>query len=127
MDIKPPIAKKNPTNLEKHGDIRVDNYYWMNNREDQEVIDYLNAENSYYAAMTAPTKEFQDELFTEMKSRIKEDDSSVPYKLMDIGTYLDMNREWSTPYMREKRKVWRPKRRLCSIATKWQKSMNISN
>ncbi|UII75998.1 S9 family peptidase [Flagellimonas sp. HMM57] len=80
MDIKAPIAKKKPTRLEKHGDIRIDDYYWMNDREDQEVIDYLKSENAYYQKMTAHTKDFQEKLFLEMKSRIKEDDSSVPYK-----------------------------------------------
>ncbi|WP_250149181.1 S9 family peptidase [Flagellimonas sp. 389] len=80
MDIKAPIAKKKPTRLEKHGDIRIDDYYWMNDREDQEVIDYLESENAYYQKMTAHTKDFQEKLFLEMKSRIKEDDSSVPYK-----------------------------------------------
>ena len=76
-----PKAKKIPKELEKHGDVRVDNYYWLNNREDKAVIDYLEAENVYYAKNTAHTKDFQDELFKEMRSRIKEDDSSVPYKL----------------------------------------------
>ncbi|AWX45952.1 Oligopeptidase B [Flagellimonas maritima] len=80
MNIKAPIAKKKPIKLEKHGDIRIDDYYWMNDREDQEVIDYLNSENAYYEKMTAHTKKFQEKLFQEMKSRIKEDDSSVPYK-----------------------------------------------
>ncbi|WCM43110.1 S9 family peptidase [Flavobacterium sp. CBA20B-1] len=77
--IKEPIAKINPTNLEKHGDVRTDNYYWLNQREDQEVIAYLEAENAYYNEMTAHTKDFQKDLFEEMKSRIKEDDASVPY------------------------------------------------
>ncbi|MFC4220398.1 S9 family peptidase [Flagellimonas marina] len=81
MRIQSPVAKKIPTKLEKHGDVRIDNYYWMNNREDEAVIDYLNAENDYYQKMTAHTKKFQDDLFLEMKSRIKEVDSSVPYKL----------------------------------------------
>lgn len=81
MQMTPPTADKKPKKLEKHGDVRVDNYYWMNNREDQEILDYLNAENAYYAEMTSHTKEFQESLFQEMKSRIKEDDSSVPYKL----------------------------------------------
>nr|WP_235914978.1 S9 family peptidase [Allomuricauda ochracea] len=81
MSVNPPVAKKIPVKLEKHGDVRVDDYYWMKEREDQEVIDYLNAENDYYKKMTAHTEQFQDELFKEMKSRIKEDDSSVPYKL----------------------------------------------
>ena len=78
--IKAPVAKKVAKELEKHGDVRVDYYYWMNDREDPEVIAHLEAENSYYNELTAHTKDFQDSLFLEMKSRIKEDDSSVPYK-----------------------------------------------
>ena len=77
--LSAPIAKIIPKELEKFGDIRVDNYYWLNDRENPEVIDYLNKENEYYQAKTAHTKGFQEELFEEMKSRIKEDDSSVPY------------------------------------------------
>ena len=75
----PPVAKKIPTNLEKHGDVRVDNYYWLNDRENPEVIEYLNQENDYYDEVTKHTKDFQNNLFEEMKSSIKEDDSSVPY------------------------------------------------
>lgn len=78
-DAQPPVAKKIPHKLEKHGDIRIDNYYWLNQRENPEVIAYLNAENEYYQKMTAHTKQFQEDLFKEMKSRIKEDDTSVPY------------------------------------------------
>lgn len=81
MNLTPPVATKKPKELEKHGHVRVDNYYWLNERENQEVLDYLNAENGYYAQMTAHTKDFQEELYQEMKSRIKEDDASVPYKL----------------------------------------------
>ncbi len=81
MNPKPPVAKKIPKALEKHGDVRIDPYYWLNERENPDVIAYLEAENSYYREMTAHTKEFQGTLFQEMKSRIKEDDTSVPYKL----------------------------------------------
>ena len=77
--LQPPVAKIIPKTLEKHGDKRIDNYYWLNERENPEVIDYLNKENEYYQKSTAHTKPLQDDLFTEMKSRIKEDDSSVPY------------------------------------------------
>ncbi len=77
--IKPPQAKIIPTALEKFDDIRIDNYFWLNDRENPEVIDYLNKENEYYQEMTAHTNNFQKELFEEMKSRIKEDDQSVPY------------------------------------------------
>nr|WP_299035350.1 S9 family peptidase [uncultured Tenacibaculum sp.] len=90
-DIKAPVAEKQPTKLEKHGDIRTDDYFWMRltdeqknaevkDEQTQKVYDYLNAENAYYEEMTKETKEFQEELFQEMKGRIKEDDESVPYK-----------------------------------------------
>ena len=77
--LRPPLAKIIPTPLEKFNDVRVDNYFWLNDRENPEVIDYLNKENQYYQEMTAHTKAFQKELFEEMKARIKEDDESVPY------------------------------------------------
>ncbi|KQB43958.1 Oligopeptidase B [Flavobacterium daejeonense] len=77
--LQPPVAKIIPTELEKFGDLRIDNYYWLNDRENPEVIDYLNQENEYYQKMTAHTQEFQKELYEEMKARIKEDDESVPY------------------------------------------------
>lgn len=78
--ILPPVAPVKPHKLEMHGDVRIDNYYWLNQREDQEVLDYLTAENEYYQKLTAHTKPLQESLFEEMKSRIKEDDASVPYK-----------------------------------------------
>ena len=77
----PPVAGKRPHLLEIHGDTRTDEYYWLREREDPEVLGYLKAENDYYEAMTSHTGAFKEELFQEMKSRIKEDDSSVPYQL----------------------------------------------
>ena len=77
---QPPLANKIPKELKIHGDVRVDEFYWLNDRENQEVIDYLNKENDYYKQETKHTKKFQEDLFEEMKSRIKKDDSSVPYK-----------------------------------------------
>ncbi|WP_199740690.1 MULTISPECIES: S9 family peptidase [Flavobacterium] len=78
-NIPSPVAKIIPKTLEKHNQKRVDNYFWLNERENLEVIDYLNQENTYYEAMTVDTKGFQKELYEEMKARIKEDDQSVPY------------------------------------------------
>ncbi|MET3027895.1 S9 family peptidase [Flavobacterium sp. UW10123] len=78
-DISPPKAKIIPKTLKKHKEARVDNYFWLNDRENSEVIDYLNQENAYYESMTAHTQNLKDSLFEEMKGRIKEDDSSVPY------------------------------------------------
>ena len=75
-----PIAKKKPVELKKHGDIRVDDYYWLNDRDNSEVISYLEAENKYCKCVMQHTEDFQTSLFEEMKSRIKKDDQSVPYK-----------------------------------------------
>lgn len=76
-----PHARKVPVELEKHGDVRIDNYFWLRERENPEVLDYLTRENLYNEQMTAHTKELQENLFQEVKARIKEDDSSVPYRL----------------------------------------------
>ncbi|WP_198517065.1 S9 family peptidase [Tenacibaculum sp. SZ-18] len=87
----PPVAEKQPKKLEKHGDVRVDNYFWMRltdeqknaetkDEQTQKVYDYLNAENKYFDDEMGYTKDFQEGLFEEMKGRIKEDDESVPYK-----------------------------------------------
>lgn len=78
--LTPPIALKKPFKLEKHGDVRTDDYYWMNERDHPDVLAYLEAENAYYEQMTAHTKPLQQQLFEEMKARIKEDDESVPFK-----------------------------------------------
>jgi oligopeptidase B len=78
-DISAPKAKIIPKTLKKHKEARIDNYFWLNDREDSEVIDYLNKENAYYQSMTSHTQNLRDSLFEEMKARIKEDDSSVPY------------------------------------------------
>ena len=77
---KPPIAKKIPKQMEAHGDVRVDDYYWMNDRENPEVIAYLTAENTYREAMMQHTEGFQKKLFEEMKARVKQTDQSLPYK-----------------------------------------------
>lgn len=76
-----PEAKQIPKELRIHNDTRIDNYYWLNDRDNPEVIEYLNAENNYTKVKMQHTEAFQKVLFEEMKGRIKEDDSSVPYKL----------------------------------------------
>ena len=76
----PPIAKQIPKELVAHNDVRIDNYFWMNDRENPEVIQYLEEENAYCNQALKHTEQFQNDLFKEMKARIKEDDESVPYK-----------------------------------------------
>ena len=78
--MNPPIAKKMPKELIIHGHTRVDDYYWLNERENPEVIKYLEDENAYTKSVLKSTEKFQEELFNEMKSRIKETDQSVPYE-----------------------------------------------
>ena len=77
--IKPPVAKKKPTVLVAHGNTRIDNYFWLNNRKDKAVIDYINQENKYTKSQLKSTAPLQKELFAEMKGRMKEDESSAPY------------------------------------------------
>jgi len=75
-----PRATKKPKTLTKHHHERVDNYYWLNDREDSEVIDYLNAENAYTKEKLASTDDLQKELYDEIVAKIVKDDSSVPYE-----------------------------------------------
>lgn len=77
--LSPPKAKIVPKKLTKHKHTRLDNYYWLNERENPEVVSYVEAENAYTEAIMKPTQALQDSLFEEMKARIKETDMSVPY------------------------------------------------
>ncbi len=76
MEFK--AAHKSPQRLESHGDVRVDNYYWMRERDTQGVLDYLHLENARTAAELAPVVDLEKNLNLEMRSRIKETDDSVP-------------------------------------------------
>ena len=78
--IEPPMAKKNPKELTIHGDTRIDNYYWLNERDNPEVIAYLEAENAFTEKVMKHTEALQEELYEEIRSKIKEEDESVPYK-----------------------------------------------
>ncbi|MEZ4984841.1 MAG: hypothetical protein R2795_07360 [Saprospiraceae bacterium] len=86
MDIAAPAANKIPKELTIHDHTRIDNYYWLNDRENQEgVINYLNAENAYTDEMMSHTKALQESLFQRNEGTHQEDDQSVPYK--DNGYY----------------------------------------
>ena len=79
MYIKEPIAKKAPLEFENHGIQRVDPYYWLNDRDNKEVISYLNEENSYTKEKLKTVESLQNQLFEEITGRIKKDDSQVPF------------------------------------------------
>ncbi|MFD1008603.1 S9 family peptidase [Oceanisphaera ostreae] len=81
MPIEPPVAKKIPHILTSHNDARIDNYHWLRDdeRDNPQVLAYLEQENQYAELMLAPLKSQQETLYQEMISRIRQDDSSVPY------------------------------------------------
>lgn len=79
MNITAPVAKVIPHEMTIHEHTRVDNYYWLNQREDSNVIQYLTDENAYTDAVLKHTKGFQTKLYDEILGRIKQDDNSVPY------------------------------------------------
>ena len=81
------MVKRIPTQLEKHGRVRLDDYYWLRERDNPEVIAYLNAENAYAEKEMAHTKGFEEKLFEEIKARFKQTDMSVPYKRDDYFYY----------------------------------------
>ncbi len=90
--VATPVAEKKPFKLEAHGDTRIDDYYWMNDffkkgPDSARVVEHLKAENAYVETMMAGTKKFQEDLFKELKGRIKEKDESVPYKFNGYWYY----------------------------------------
>ncbi|MGB0714819.1 MAG: S9 family peptidase [Phycisphaerae bacterium] len=80
LEHQPPVAATKDKSLQHHGHERNDPYYWLRDRESDEVIAYLNAENAYTESVMAHTKTLQEEIFEEIKGRIKQTDNSVPYK-----------------------------------------------
>jgi oligopeptidase B len=77
--LVPPVADKRPKVLSKFGDKRVDDYFWLREKDNPEVIAYLEAENRYSQAVMKPLEGFRESLYKEMLARIKETDESVPY------------------------------------------------
>src|SRR6202162_794557 len=78
--LTPPDAKKTLKVDTLHGEIRQDDYFWLREKDNPDVLAYLRAENAYTDEVTKPTAAFQASLYQEMLARIKEDDSTVPYR-----------------------------------------------
>ena len=98
-----PIAKEVAHEMTIHGDTRNDEYYWMRDRENPEVIDYLNSENAYREQIMKGTEKLQERLYEEIVGRIKKDDSSVPYLLDGYYYYTRFEGEKEYPlYCRKK-------------------------
>jgi len=99
----PPVAAIHPSEFTEFGSNRVDNYFWLKDKSNPEVISYLKAENAYFDTVMQPTKALQEKLYAEMKGRIKEDDETVPQ--LENGYYYytrtEKGKQYST-YCRKK-------------------------
>ena len=95
---QPPVAPIHAYQVQSPNGMRIDNYYWLRDdtRTKPEVLDYLKAENAYYAAMTAHTQALEDTLYNEIIGRIKQDDATVPakYKHYFYYTRFEEGREY---------------------------------
>ncbi|MFN8369520.1 MAG: S9 family peptidase [Bacteriovoracaceae bacterium] len=100
-----PKAEMIPTKLEKHGDVRIDNYFWMKDKKNEKVIDYLKAENSYFKNVMDDTTELQEKLYSEMRKRVKEEDQSVPYKKNGYFYYSKVKKGQEYPILYRKQDV----------------------
>ncbi len=108
-NIIPPKAAIRPHAMTMHNHTRIDNYYWLNERENPEVIAYLEAENQYADACLKHTEPLQDQLFKEITGRIKQDDNSVPIKIRDYYHYTRFEEGKEYPiYCRKKHSLDAP-------------------
>jgi oligopeptidase B len=102
-DLQPPDCKKIPKTDTIHGKVLTDNYYWLKDRNNPEVLEYIKAENSYTEEMMKPAKKYQKKLYKEILSRIKQTDMSVPYKLRGYWYYYKTEKGKDYPiYCRKK-------------------------
>ena len=121
--LTPPLADQKPYQHKMHDDIRMDEFYWLKERENPEVIDYLERENDYYQKSTQQLVPLQDKLFKEMKGRIKEEDNSVPYFYNDYWYITRYEKGQDYPiYIRKKDSLTAPEEILfdCNEMAKGQ-------
>lgn len=103
VDVMPPVAQKIPKTDTLHNDIQVDDYFWLRDRNNPKVIEYLNDENAYTEKIMQHTEALQETLYTEMLARIKETDLTVPVKLDDFYYYKRSEKDKQYPiYCRKK-------------------------
>lgn len=92
-----PVAEKINKDFEAHGDKRTDEYYWLNERGNPKVMEYLQAENTYFNTMMAGTKPLEEKLYKEMKGRIQQNESSVPYRQNGYWYFVSFQNEKQYP------------------------------
>ena len=97
QDLLPPAANKVPKEVVTHGDRRVDDYFWLREKTNAEVIAYLEAENAYAEAATQPLQTFQQKLYTEILGHLQETDSSAPLRRGEFFYYTRTEKGKSYP------------------------------
>ena len=116
VTTQPPLAEKRPKTVSLHGDSRVDDYFWLRDKADPKVMEYLHAEDSYADAVMKPTTAFQDALFKELVGHIKEDDDTAPYRRGDYFYFTRTVRGQQYPiYLRRKGSVTAPEEVLLDV------------
>ena len=96
-NTKPPVATKKPKDVTVHEDKRIDDYFWLREKENPEVVGYLEKENAYTEAVLAPAKALRAALYTEMVGRIKEDDTSAPVPYLGYTYYTRTEKDRQYP------------------------------
>src|SRR5438034_11384732 len=115
--LTPPMAAVRPHRFDEHGNVRIDQYYWLKERSNPEVIKYLEAENAYTKAVMAHTEALQERLYDELKGRVLQNDQSVPFREGNYFYYTRLVEGKNYPiYRSEERRVgkecryrWSPK------------------
>ena len=120
-------ATKRPHTTEIHGYTLKDDYFWLREKSNPEVIKYLEGENAYTEEVMKPTKGLQETLYTEMLGRIKQTDLSVPSRIGDYFYYSRTEEGKQYPYHAAgARAAWTAPKRSCSISTRWPKATSSS-
>ena len=128
--IHPPIPKKVTKILKKFDTVRRDNYFWLKNRENKDVISHLKKENEYFEKMTSHTNKFQNKIFREIKGKIKEDDESVPYFFNGYWYITKYKKNKNYPIYIRKKNTLNSKEELifdCNELSKGYTFFNLSN
>jgi oligopeptidase B len=112
VSLTPPQAQKIPYEMKKMGDTRVDPYYWMKERDTAPVLNYIKAENTYYEKNLKPAASLTEDIFREMKARIKDDDMSAPYKKGDYYYYSRVEKGQEYPIYCRKHKTLKAKEQV---------------
>src|ERR1039458_9138884 len=122
----PPTAPRIEHRETRHGATVIDPYFWLREKTNPAVAQYLEAENAYTEALTGNLKPFSDAIYQEMLGHIKQTDLSVPPAAASISTTHAPKKASNTPYSAAARAAWTPPKKFCSISTPSARTANSS-